>query len=187
MAARQELPYKSVYQSDFVVELEFEVPDDFWEEKEQVFHDPSQTYFWQESKPTFYGENWLEHFHAALQRRGWPTENIDAIYSYFNDPVEDPDLGEEPGYPKLMKWNLFLPGEWLVNRPHWFLEFDHLSREGLEVKTRGDIKWFKLVYWRISGNSGPLEGEAWEGTYFYVKQRKMPAFEGGPKEWFPKL
>jgi hypothetical protein len=181
------LPVAVVKDSTFDIELEFEVPDDFWEAKEKpVYEDPAQMLFWEEA--LIVRENWLENFHFALRKSGWPIENVDAIYSYFNDPVQSPDEGEkEPGWPPVMRFHVTIPGAWLVEHPDFFQQFEDLAKKGVRVKTKGQEKHFRLDYWRITANWGDLGGQTWEGRYFIVTRRREDPGYRGPLAWFPEI
>lgn len=178
------LPDHLVKESSFQVELEFEVPEDFWDLKEPVYEDPAQKLFWEEAR--IVRENWLDNFHWALRRSGWPAENIDAIYSYFEEPVQNPDEGEERAWPPIMRFYINIPGTWLVDHRDFFRQFDHLRKDGLKVLTKDQGRVFHLNYWRITAEGGELGGETWEGTYFVVHPRREGLVRHGPLEWFPE-
>lgn len=187
------VPYKAVKESAFDVELEWEVPWDFWEEEpEPPYEDPAQLRLFELEPP--FRTDWLDRFHDELMKRGWPQQNIEAVYSYFEDVVEDPREGEEKEDPflrPLMRFRVWIPGDWLAEHPDFFTSFDKLAKEGVRIRTDGDEGPYHLAYWRIYADRGPLEGTDWgDSGWFTVRppRERPPAMrEKGPKEWFPEL
>lgn len=187
---------KDVKESGFLIELEFEVPEGFWDkDPEPPYYNPSQKYFWKRAMPPEPSEydwrdGWLDNFHDALSRRKWPRQSIDASYSYFEEPLQNPDMGQERDPDRLpaMRFYLWLPGEWLVDHPEFFKDLEKLGKKGVMVRARGKKVPSRLFYYRIFAQNGPLQGADWEGTYFdiYPGRQKPEAFEGGPRDWFPE-
>lgn len=179
---------KDVKESNFDVELQFEVPIDFWDkEPKPPFEHPAQLELFKIRPPA--RKQWLEGFHFALMRLGWPRQTLDAVYSYFESPVDDPEEGEkrDPDRLPLVRFYVWIPGDWLLEHPDFFRSFDSLSTDGLIVFGEGP---YRLVYWRIHSGDGPLKGTDWgDSGYFIVRDRKLPsaARAEGPKEWFPGL
>lgn len=190
-----ELPPKDVRESVFELEVDFEAPEGYWEpEPEALYHHPGQGYFWRGARPPampeYWRNDWLQNLHSALRDRDWPRENIDAMYSYFQDPLMNPDEGEErdPDITPVVRFRVLIPGDWLVDHPKFFQDLKKLQKNGLQVKVRGKKRPFKLFDYEIRGNSGPLDGGLWQNTAFVVRppREKPDAFEGGPRDWFPE-
>jgi hypothetical protein len=185
MAGFDTIPGAVVKDSVFDVEIEFEVPENFWDVKEPAYDDPAQRLFWEEAR--IVRENWLERFHWALRKSGWPIENIDASYSYFEDAVQNPNDGEEEARTPAMRFHVSIPGTWLIRNPDFFEQFIGLAKKGLKVTTKGREKPFRLDYWRITAEGGDLGGEAWEGSHFVVTQRREDPGYRDPLAWFPRI
>lgn len=190
----EEIPAKDVRESAFEMMIEFEAPKGFWDpDPEVLYHHPSQAYFWKGAvprpQPEDWRNDWLMNLHSSLRAKDWPRENIDALYSYFEDPVGNPDEGAQldPEVPPLVSFNIWIPGDWLVEHPTFFHDVDKLEKRGLSVKVKGKKKNFKFSH-RLIGVRGPLNGEVWEsGTFVVTPPREKPqAFEGGPRDWFPE-
>jgi hypothetical protein len=186
---------KDVRDSQFDIEIQFEAPEGFWEpDPEAPYRHPEQRHFWKGAVPKRQSEywrvEWLDDLHMELRKRGWPAENVDAMYSYFEDPVWNPDEGEElePDMPPAVEFRLWIPGDWLIRHPDFFMDLERLKKKGMTVRVNGKKKNFKLFYYRINVKDGELDGEAWEDSFFIVKppREKPKAFEGGPRDWFPE-
>lgn len=161
---------EDVEQSWFDLEVDVLVPKDFWKKGR--------------GKKT---EHWLEDLHMALRREDWPPENIAAHYSYFEEPVRNPDEGEHDyqghGLPAAAAFRVGIDGEWLVDHPRFFQEAVKLEN-GIEVQNRK----YKLWISRITAHQGPLDGEFWENPNILIREKGAPkAFEGGPRDWYPGI
>src|SRR5262245_58576918 len=195
---REGIREKDVQESDFVIELEFGVPEGFWEKEEEPeppYHDPAQRYFWKRAIPKEpiwedWRDEWLESFHDELMKKGWPKSGLEANYSYIDGELDNPDEGEEreEDIPPAMRFYLWVPGEWLIENRGFLKSVDQLQGKPLKVKVRGKKVASFLNYYRISGDRGPLSGADWESGYFEIRPpRERPsAFEGGPRDWFPE-
>lgn len=157
---------EDVEQSWFDLDVEVLVPKGFWKKGKR-------------------NVDWLEALHMALRREDWPIENIQAHYSYFEAPVQNPDE-DEIDYqgrelPPSAAFKVGVDGEWLVDHPDFFRHAWKLER-GITVKGRK----YKLWITRITAHNGPLDGEFWEHPNLAVRQKGAPkAFEGGPRDWYP--
>lgn len=169
-----------VKESLFDLEVEFTVPKWFWsEEGTAPWQDPEeQAHLWEEGRPKRGAENreqWLERFHHALINHGWPRENIDALYSYFEGEVENPDEGEEkedPDVSDVMRFRVSIPGDWLVDHPVFL---DNLEWREPGIPIWGEHEGSRLSYYRISALRGPLNGMTLESTGFVVRQPFLEA------------
>lgn len=190
-----ELPAKDVRESAFDLEIDFEAPEGYWEpDPEMLHHHPAQAYLWKGSRPParseFWRDDWLESLHSALRSRDWPRENIDAMYSYFEDPLMNPDEGAErdPDITPAVRFRVWIPGDWLVDHPNFFQDLKKLQKTGLQVKVKGKKQQFRMLDYEIRGDRGPLDGSLWQNSFFVVRppREKPEAFEGGPRDWFPE-
>ena len=203
IVALEQFSNRDVRESAFDLELEFAVPEAFWEKESEPepppYRDPAQRYFWKGSVPkppkepdAPWQDRWLESFHHALISRGWPRETIDAVYSYFEGPVENPDRDEEPNTERApaMSFRVWIPGDWLASHPEFLKDLPNLAKRGLGVRTGERIRMFPLHYWRLTGQQGPLRDVELEQAVFDVaapRRREAPAaYRKGPKEWFPE-
>ena len=150
MRTVDQIPASDVKESAFDVQMEFEVPEGFWDEE---------------------GESeFLRFLYNALGKRGWGRNALDSVYSFFDEGVQ-PDLDD----PTIMKFTIWVAGDYLVEHPKLFKDLEKLSQDGLlfPPKPKGKKRWraqesYHLVSWYIYADRGPLEGESWDGQYFVV-------------------
>ncbi len=175
-------------ESSFEIEIELEVPSDFWALAPERYEDPPQQRRLWEGVGAPYTPEFLDLVHDGLRRRGWPAENIDAMYSYFEDFVWNPCEGEENEADcPVMKFRVSIPGDWLVEHPRFLSDLVALSGEGLLIETPDGPARFKIDYWRIFAEHGELSGADWEDSIFHVNVRRPPPSHetGHPHDWFP--
>jgi len=144
------IPASDVKDSAFDVQMELEVPEGFWDE---------------EGEPEF-----LKFLYDALVKRGWGHNATESVYSFFNEAVQ-PDRDD----PTVMKFTVWIAGDYLVEHPKLFADLEKLSQEGLlfppkpkRTKRWGLQKSYGLVSWYIYADRGPLEGVSWDGQHFVV-------------------
>lgn len=191
----QQISAKDVRESVFDLGIDFEAPEGYWQpDPEVLYHHPAQAYFWKRAIPPSQAEDWrnewLENLHSALRSRDWPSESIDAMYSYFQDPLTNPDEGEDrdSDITPVVRFRILIPGDWLVEHPNFFQDLKKLQKTGLQVKVKGKKRAFKLFDYEIYADGGPLNSSLWQNSSFTVRphREKPSAFEGGPRDWFPE-
>jgi len=127
-----------------------------------VMEAPMPGWFWEHGDPS---EEVLLKIHKRLRSGGWGRENIDTIYSYFQEAVEPTfDLpkggfrkrwGEAAVVPDARFW-VWLDSAYLIENPRLLEDLPRLRGEGF------------IIDWRISADRGPLKGEEWgPGTMIY--------------------
>lgn len=171
-------PPELVEKGTFELEAEFTVPDWFWSGRESPYReDPiEQTVMWEGTRtprrPQDTGE-WLAEYHAALMAAGWPRHGTEATYSYFEDPLEDPETGEQkdPSIPDLMRFYVRIDGEWLVKNPLFLSNLEAFP----EIKVGNEPTPSRLSYYRIAAINGPLQGGTWESSSFSVMSPLLKA------------
>jgi hypothetical protein len=163
------LPISDAKDSNFYVTMEFETPQGFWEAED--FEHP-----------------FLVELHQALRRRGWGIENIEVIYSFFEESVQRVEDATD------MRFWIWIPGSYLVEHPRLLADLPKLERFGVRWArpAQPGMQWtgiqYHLVHWHIYADSGPLKGQEWtHGTYFLVRHRRLHPEREGPKEWSPGI
>lgn len=132
-------PWEMVKESNFVVELEANVPEYFWDNTER-------------------GEDWLERFHMALRKTGWPPENITGVYSYFNNPLE-----KDSEYPNIIQFNVWLPGDWVSEHPTFLYNLSSIRMRSVSFRDDNFSYKVNVDVNRIVAEEGPLNGAEWHG------------------------
>lgn len=138
----EKAPASEVAESAFYVNMEAPVPAWFWE-----FGDPSQEV--------------LKKIHWRLRKGGWGRENIDTIYSFFEENVEPTGniprsqlrkltkrWGEDWVIPEARFW-VWLAGDYLVEHPKLLEDLPRLRSEGI------------ISDWNISAEKGPMRSGEW--------------------------